>query len=131
MSDAITNAAIALAHAIAATAQMQMNSASNVAAPTPTPTPAADPFGGLVAQPTPTPTPVEVTPKMVQELIMPLIADEAKKAKLAAAMQSMGITELPAAKPEQLPELYAKFKAIADEGAGTPTPASGGTATII
>lgn len=134
MSQAIQNAAIALAHAIMA--EIQMRSGANVGVvdntptPTPTPTPAVDPFGGLGGTPAPAAAP-EVTPKMIQELIIPLLSNEAAKQRLSAAMQSMGISELPAARPDQLPELYAKFKAIAAEVNGAQPAAAAGGVSII
>lgn len=101
---------------------------------TPTPAPAADPFGGLSSTGTIAGTAapvVEVTPIMIQQLIVPLLSNEAAKARLSAAMQELGIPELPAARPDQLPALYAKFKAIADEVNGAAPAAASGGMTII
>ena len=76
-----------------------------------------DPFGGLGG------TPVQqqqqqVTPEMVQSLIMPLVANEAVKARLSAEMQAMGIVNLGDARPDQLPELYSRFQRVAAEAQG-------------
>lgn len=128
----------AAAHVQAQQAQAQQPQAQQAQAQQPQ-TPAAinDPFGlGMTAGTAApaTPPPVEVTPKMLTELIMPLLSNEAAKQRLQQAMHSMGISELPAARPDQLPELYTKFKAIADEvnGAAGAAPATaGGGVTII
>ena len=122
-----------LANAGAGQAQAQAQVAP-AATPTPAPTatPAAinDPFGLGTTAGTAAPA-IEVTPKMLTELIMPLLSNEAAKQRLQQAMHSMGISELPAARPDQLPELYGKFKAIADEMTGAAaapaTPAGGVT----
>jgi hypothetical protein len=62
--------------------------------------------------------PREVTPEMVQTLVASLVNDEAKKQRLIQEMQAMGISDLPAVTPAQLPELYQRFCAVRDEGAG-------------
>ena len=70
-----------------------------------------DPFGGLGA-----PAPQAVTAEMVQSLVMELVnhptAGETYKAQLTAQMNAMGLTSLPDAKPEQIPELYQRFLAV-------------------
>lgn len=121
MSEALVTALVALIDSRIGRAETQSNqSVQSLAAQVVQ----ADPFG-LSGAPAQAVT-IEVTPKMIQELIMPMISDENKKLRLQAAMQELGITELPAARPEQLPALYAKFKAIADETAGAPAASSGG-----
>lgn len=82
------------------------------------PQPVADPFGGLGAAPVQQQQ--TVTPDMVQSLILPLIGNEAVKARLSAEMQAMGIVNLGDATPAQLPELYTRFQRVAAEvnGAG-------------
>lgn len=72
---------------------------------------AANPFG---AAPAPAAAPA-VTPQMVQELITPLVGNEQIKAALHAQMQAMGITNLPEARPDQLPELYQRFTTVRDQ----------------
>ncbi len=136
MSQALVDAIVAIVDARIAA----HNSGATVAAgnsvvtaqPTPAAaTPAADPFGLGTTAGTVAPA-IEVTPKMVQELVIPLISNDVAKARFGEAMRSMGITELPAARPDQLPELYAKFKAIADEVNGAAaTPATTGGVTLI
>ena len=131
MSEALITALVALidsridnrlnGHAAAA-AQQPVQPVQPVAQP--------DPFAGLGGAPVAAAQP-EVTPMMIQELIVPMLPDENKKARLAAAMQQLGISELPAARPDQLPALYAAFKAIADETAGASTPAASGGVTLI
>lgn len=128
MSEALITALVALIdsridnRANALAAQQPVQPVQPVAQP--------DPFAGLGGAPVTAP-PVEVTPMMIQELIVPMLPDEGKKAQLAAAMQRLGIAELPAARPDQLPALYAAFKAIADESAGAPATASSGGVTLI
>jgi hypothetical protein len=131
MSQAIQNAAIALAHAIlaeikAGTPSTPLNQEPLQATPA-----AADPFASLSGM-TPNPAPVEVTPTMIQEIVLPLISNPTAKARLQAVMQELGIAELPAARPDQLPTLYARFKAIAAEvnGAGAAAATSGGVNLI-
>lgn len=77
-----------------------------------TPQTAADPFGGLGGTPAVQQT---VTSDMIQQLIMPLIQNDAAKARLAAEMQAMGIVNLGDAQPHQLPELYQRFQRVAAE----------------
>ena len=82
-----------------------------------------DPFGMAP----PAPVAEVVTPQMVQELIMPLVANESMKQQLTAEMNAMGINALPEAKPEQLAELYTRFKRVAASGAtaaSAPAPTS-------
>lgn len=57
-----------------------------------------------------------VTPQMIQTLIAPLVQNESMKAQLSQAMNAMGITNLPDARPDQLPELYQRFQAVANGG---------------
>ncbi len=93
-------------------------------APAPAPAPAANPFGAAPAPaaaanpfgaaPAPAAAPA-VTPQMVQELITPLVGNEQIKAALHAQMQAMGITNLPEARPDQLPELYQRFTTVRDQ----------------
>lgn len=127
MSNALINSIVALidsriavhlANVGAGQAQAQVApSATPTPAPTATPAAINDPFGLGTTAGTAAPA-IEVTPKMLTELIMPLLSNEAAKQRLQQAMHSMGISELPAARPDQLPELYGKFKAIADEMTG-------------
>lgn len=95
-------------------------------APTPAPAPAANPFGAAPAAAAPAANPFgaapapaaaapAVTPQMVQELITPLVGNEQIKAALHAQMQAMGITNLPEARPDQLPELYQRFTTVRDQ----------------
>jgi hypothetical protein len=49
---------------------------------------------------------------MVQALITPMVQNEQVKAALTAQMHAMGIQNLPDTKPEQLAELYARFKEV-------------------
>ena len=106
-------------------------------APTPAlttaaPAPAADPFGLSTGTTAGTVAPaIEVTPAMVQEVVMKLIHNEAAKAKLSAAMQNLGITELPATPPEKLGAVYAAFKAVEAEFAGAASAPAAGGMTII
>lgn len=53
-----------------------------------------------------------VTPDMMQALVVKLVSNEAAKAAAVGAMQSMGIANLPDTRPDQMPELYAKFQQI-------------------
>ncbi len=143
MSEALITALVALidsriaAHGAAAT-QVTPAPAINTAlgvAPTPALTaaaPAADPFGLSTGTTAGTVAPaIEVTPAMVQEVVMKLIHNEAAKAKLSAAMQNLGITELPATPPEKLGAVYAAFKAVEAEFAGAAAAPAAGGMTII
>lgn len=143
MSEALITALVALidsriaAHGAAATqvtAAPAINTALGVA-PTPALTaaaPAADPFGLSTGTTAGTVAPaIEVTPAMVQEVVMKLIHNEAAKAKLSAAMQNLGITELPATPPEKLGAVYAAFKAVEAEFAGAAAAPAAGGMTII
>lgn len=145
MSEALITALVALidsriaAHSAAATqvtAAPAVNTALGVA-PTPAltaaaPAPAADPFGLSTGTTAGTVAPaIEVTPAMVQEVVMKLIHNEAAKAKLSAAMQNLGITELPATPPEKLGAVYAAFKAVEAEFAGAAAAPAAGGMTII
>lgn len=91
--------------------------------PTPTPTPAHDPFGGLGG--TAPQQQATVTPEMIQTLIVPLVANEGTKQRLAAEMQAMGIQNLGDAQPHQLPELYQRFQRVAQEAQGQPQTGGG------
>lgn len=95
--------------------------------PTPAPTPTVDPLAGLTAASV---QQVQVTPQMIQELVMQMVEDANKKAKIIAAMQAMGISELPAARPDQLPELYQRLTAIKAEAGGTPAPTASAPSII-
>jgi len=80
----------------------------------------------------PTPNQQQVTPDMIQALIMPLIENESTKAQLQAQMNAMGIQNLGDARPDQLPELYARFQQVASQaqnGAGQVQ--QGGAPSII
>lgn len=64
----------------------------------------------------------QVTPEMIQSLIVPLISNETTKGLLAAQMQQMGIQNLHEARPDQLPELYARFQSVAAQSGGAQQP---------
>lgn len=111
---------------------VQGNAAGGTPAPTPTPTPtpSADPFAGMGGG---TPQQQQVTAEMIQEVVMPLVQNEATKAKLTAEMQAMGIASLADVKPEQMAELYQRFCRVRDEGAQAPAAsgAASGSGGII
>lgn len=127
MSEALINALIALIDSRIAAATPAVLAGTPAPTPAPTPVAAPDPFGGLGG------APVQAAPvidaKMLQELVLSMISDDAKKARMAATMAELGISELPAATPEQIPVLYQRFSAINGEMTGAPpasAPVSGG-----
>lgn len=122
MSEALIAALTALIDSRIAAAMQGNPAAAN---------PAADPFAGLGGGTAAAAQPVQATPQMIQELITPLVSNDAIKAELSAAMQSMGITGLDAVTPEQVTPLYTKFKAIADKHAQAPAAAAGGAVPSI
>lgn len=74
---------------------------------------AANMFGAQPQQPAQAQQ--QVTPEMIQTLITPLVQNEQIKQALTGQMQAMGINNLPDARPEQLPELYARFKQVEEQ----------------
>ena len=79
-------------------------------------TPAIDPFASPAANAQ------QVTPEMLQQLVMPMVQNEAVKARLKAVMDSMGIASLADVTAQQLAPLYAAFCRVRDEAAGTVAP---------
>lgn len=77
----------------------------------------ADPFAGLGGAPQQQ-VQQQVTPEMVQALVIPLVSNDQTKARLTAEMQAMGIVNLGDARPDQLPELYQRFQRVAAEAQG-------------
>lgn len=75
----------------------------------------------------------QVTPSMIQELIMPLVQNEQIKNELVKHMAAMGINELPQATAAQLPELYQRFKQVEEQAraAGLLNAPAGGAPSII
>lgn len=55
----------------------------------------------------------QVTPEMIQQLIAPLVSQDAAKQALTAEMNSMGIQNLHETPPEKLGELYQRFQQVA------------------
>lgn len=90
-------------------------------------------FGGAATtQPAQT---QQITPEMIQALITPLAQIEPIKNALVQQMQAAGVNSLPEARPDQLPDLYNRFKEVERQaqaagllGGGA---AQGGTPSII
>lgn len=82
----------------------------------------ADPFG-LSGGGNPPLAQQQVTTEMVQTLVLSMVANETAKSRMQAEMHAMGIQNLPDTRPDQLPELYARFQRIQGEMQGGAAPA--------
>jgi hypothetical protein len=60
----------------------------------------------------------QVTADMIQQVITPLLQNEASKQAVIQAMTACGVQNLTEARPDQLPALYAAFQQVAANFAG-------------